>query len=299
MLPLICIAGPTASGKTSLAIKLAEHFNAEILSFDSRQFYSELNIGTAKPDADLLMRVPHHFINCGSIHEPISAGAFSRAARKCIATLQAQQKTIIAVGGSGLYLKALLYGLDEMATVDPTIRQELIQQYSQFGIQYLQTELAKADPVYWKQVDKHNPQRLMRALEIIRGTGKPYSHFLQQTAPAPFTPALLLGIELSREKLYVQINARVDHMIKAGLLDEVRALLPFQHLGPLKTVGYRELFLYLQNQCSLNQAIEAIKQHTRHYAKRQITWFKNQMPLNYFKTDDLNAILNYINQNAV
>lgn len=299
MRSLICIAGPTASGKTDLALRLAEHYKAEILSFDSRQFYSELNIGTAKPDDTILRRVPHHFINCTSIHQPISAGAFSRMARQCIATLQAQQKTIIVVGGSGLYLKALLYGLNDMAEIDPQIRQELIAQYAQHGLPYLQSALAKADPLYWNQVDRNNPQRLMRALEIIRGTGKPYSQYLIKNTQGTYTPAILLGINLPREMLYARIDARVDHMMEAGLLNEVQALQPFQNADPLKTVGYRELFAHLNGTCTLAQAIQDIKQHTRNYAKRQITWFKNQMPLQYFYPEDMQTLLNYINQNAV
>ena len=291
---IICLAGPTASGKTELSLTLAEMYQAEIVSFDSRQFYKELTIGTAKPNEKELSRIPHHFINYCSITEALSAGTY---AQKAYALIQKRRAIapLILVGGSGLYIRALLSGLDTMAEVPPEIRNWVIQEYHQNGLTWLQEQVAKTDPVFWNGVDPQNPQRLMRALEVYKAHKKPYSSFLNQTPSKDRFNFIPLGLELAREELYAAIETRVDRMMESGLLNEVDGLSQYAHLSPLKTVGYKELFMHLQGNCSLDEAVAQIKQHTRNYAKRQITWFKNQMQLQYFNPGDLTSILSFIN----
>lgn len=271
---LIIVAGPTASGKTAAAIELAKKYQTEIISFDSRQFYREMNIGTARPTAEELAAVPHHFIGNVSIHENYNAGKFAAEALVKIEELSHTHSTIILVGGSGLYLEALINGFDELPENTMTCRQELNELYASQGLDALQDLLKEKDPVYYEQVDLNNPQRLIRALEICLATGGSYSSYRKgQKKELPFTYRLR-GIELSREELYDRINRRVLQMMEKGLLDEVRALLPYQHLNALQTVGYKELFDYLNGKTDLNTAVMLIQQNTRRYAKRQLTWFR-------------------------
>ncbi|MCX7743091.1 MAG: tRNA (adenosine(37)-N6)-dimethylallyltransferase MiaA [Flavobacteriales bacterium] len=272
---LVCITGPTASGKTALAIKLALHYKTEIVSFDSRQFYKELKIGAAPPSTEELKSVPHHFIFCRSITEPYNAATYAADAKKKISELFETFDVVVMVGGSGLYLNALLHGLDEMPQVLPEVRNTLQEKLQREGIGVLQQELQQADPEYFSEVDIHNPVRLIRALEVIRSSGRKYSEFRKNKIKDTHTfQSVQIFLNPPREALYARINQRVDGMIQQGLLEEVRSLFPFKNYKALDTVGYKELFEYLEGHCSLQEAIDKIKQHTRNYAKRQVTWFK-------------------------
>lgn len=282
-------------GKTALAIELAKHYGSEIISADSRQFYREMEIGTAKPSAEQLNTVKHHFINNKSIAELYGAGHFEREAIKLLDELFKQHDIIFMVGGSGLYINAVLNGVDDFIETPVELREEINKEFEEKGIVWMQSEVKKLDETYFNEVDINNPQRMIRALEVCRFTGKPYSSFLNQPkTPRNFT-AIKLLINRDRENLYKQINIRVDEMMKAGLLDEVKKLHEFKHLNALKTVGYKELYAYLDNSYTLETAIDKIKQHTRNYAKRQLTWFKNQDEFEEFKPDDIEKIKAYIN----
>lgn len=272
---LLVIGGPTASGKTALAIKLAQEHQAEIFSADSRQLYKELNIGVAKPSAEELATVPHHFISSHSIHQPYSAGDYEK---ECLAALEAyfqQHDTAIMVGGTGLFINAVLYGLDEFPDIDPALREALGQRLEKEGLPALAAQLAQLDPKGAQQITLDNPRRVLRALEVCLTAGKPYSSFLGQQKPRSFSHQLY-AIEWPREALYARINQRCDAMLAQGLLKEVQGLLPCQQLSACQTVGYREFFCYFNGLCSEAEAIAKFKQHSRNYAKRQITWFRKQ-----------------------
>lgn len=291
---LVVIAGPTAAGKTELAIQLAEELNSVILSADSRQFYKEMNIGTAKPDPQQLNRIKHYFIDTRSIEDLYGAGHYEKDAIALLDELFKQYRLVILVGGSGLYINAVMNGVDEFVEVPEQIREELNRQFLKNGLRWLQEELKMKDETYYKQVDLSNPQRIIRALEVCTYTGKPYSSFLTKSrTPRDFTTIPLL-ITPNRETLYKRINKRVDDMISKGLEEEVKALKAHKHQNALKTVGYKELNAYFEGEYSLNTAIEKIKQHTRNYAKRQLTWFRNQGNFKEFSPDDILLIQNYI-----
>ena len=268
---LLYIAGPTASGKTSLAIALAKHFKTEIISCDSRQFYREMNIGTAVPTAEELKQVPHHFVQHLSIHDPYSVGDYTRDALALLPQLFQAHEVVIMVGGSGMYADAVMYGLDEFPEVDPAIRPQLTAIYQQEGIEVLQDLLREHDIRHYHIVDKQNPHRLIRALEISLSAGKPYSSFLGKKQIPDFFTAKTVVIDWEREQLYKRINQRVDLMVEAGLEEEARGLLEHQQLNALQTVGYREWF---NVQWDREKAIEEIKKNSRRYAKRQTTWFR-------------------------
>lgn len=271
---LLVVIGPTAIGKTALAIELAQHFQCEILSCDSRQFFKEMTIGTAVPSKVELEAVPHHFIQHISIQDAYSVGDFERDAIAQLDRLFEINKVQVMVGGSGLYVNAILEGLDEFPDIDPRIREELNQALEEKGLPYLQAQLKELDPVHYEKVALDNPQRVTRALEVSIGTGQPYSSFLaKKKVKRNFIP-IIIGLEAPREKIYERINTRVDLMLEAGLLEEVKALLPYQTLNALQTVGYRELFRYFDGEGTLAEAVEEIKKNTRRFAKRQITWFK-------------------------
>lgn len=271
---LINVVGPTAIGKTKLAIALANHFNTEIISADSRQFYKELSIGTAAPDAEELAAAPHHFIQDRSITEDYNVGAYEQDALEKLEYLFKKHKIVIAVGGSGLYIDAINKGLHVFPKVDSKVKESLADSYSKLGIVYLQEELKRLDPAYYNKVDLSNHTRLLRALEVSKSSGKPYSSFLkQEKAPRPFR-SIYIGLKADREVLYARINKRVEIMMTAGLLDEVKSVATYRHHNALQTVGYKELFQYLDEDLSLEKAIEEIKKNSRRYAKRQITWFK-------------------------
>lgn len=266
-----------------MAIQLSQTFGWPILSFDSRQFYREMTIGTAVPSPDELQLAPHHFIHSHSIHHPLSAGAFAREAE---VLMQAHPSNVfILTGGSGLYLQALLFGFHSLPDIPAALRSSLQNDFQEFGLSWLQEQVQMADPVYFQQVDIQNPQRLLRALEVMRSSGKPYSSFVEKQTEPRF-PFLSLGIQWPRELLYSRINTRVDQMMHQGLLDEVKALYPHQHLNALQTVGYTELWAYLDGQITLENAVELIKRNTRRYAKRQLTWFRHQLPQTHWLPHD-------------
>jgi len=271
---LIVIGGATATGKTTLAIRLARHFDTEILSADSRQFYREMSIGTAKPT--LLERgdVTHHFIDFLHVTDDYSIGDYERDAMRVLDRLFQQKDVAIVTGGSGLYIKALCEGLDEFTEVPPDIRQAVAESEKTGGLAWLQSEVERLDPAYFALVDRRNPARLRRALEVCLAGGLPYSSFLaREKKPRPFQIVFLL-LELPREELYARIDARVDSMIAAGLEDEARSLLPYRERPALHTVGYEEFFDFFDGKISREAAIDKIKQHSRNYAKRQATWFR-------------------------
>jgi len=274
MKTLISVVGPTAIGKTRLAIALAQHFKTEIVSADSRQFFKEMNIGTAVPSPEELASAKHHFIQHRSILEPYSVGDFERDAIQLLDSLFQKLDIIILVGGSGLYVDAVTKGLDNFPKIDASIRTELNTEFEANGIAALLEKLKSLDPVYYNKVDIDNPHRLIRALEICIGTGKPYSTFLNQEKPKRPFNVITVGITADREKIYERINQRVDLMMKVGLLKEANALLIHKNLNALQTVGYKELFKYFDGVWELDFAISEIKKNTRRFAKRQLTWFK-------------------------
>ena len=273
---LIVIAGPTAVGKTDFAIEVAKHFNTEIISADSRQCFRELNIGVARPSKDELEQVPHHFIASHSITETINAAWYEQYALDLLQQLFQQYETLVLVGGTGLYIKALLEGLDNMPNIPDTIREKVIAIYHQEGLKKLHEILEQQQDPFLEKGEILNPQRVMRAVEVLLHTGNSITEFKKGIkAQRPFT-IHFFGLEMDRALLYQRINTRVDVMMQEGLLEEVKSLFSQKHLNALQTVGYKELFTYLENKCTLNFAIEEIKKNTRHYAKRQITWFKKQ-----------------------
>jgi tRNA dimethylallyltransferase len=292
---LIVIAGPTAIGKTALAIQVAQHYQTEIISADSRQFFKEMNIGTAKPNAQELAAAPHHFINSHSINQEVSVGNFEKEAIQKIEELFLKHDVLVMVGGSGLYVNAVLYGFDEIPKADEIIREKLNQQFIEEGIESLQQQLLELDPTYYKEVDIRNPHRVIRALEVCICSGKPYSSFRKTDNKARNFEVTLIGLDVEREKLYERINQRVDLMMEEGLLEEVKSLQEHQHLNALKTVGYTELFKYLNNECSLPEAVEKIKQNTRNFAKRQLTWFRKNEELIWFEPD-FTTIIAFLDQ---
>lgn len=273
MQELIVIEGPTASGKTALAVAMAKALNTVVLSADSRQFYREIAIGTAKPTPDEMQQVPHYFIDSHSIHTPVTASAFAEEALELLQNELSHLPQIVVAGGSGMFIDALCIGLDPIPTDDAT-QQQLREEWKTSGLEPLLEELKESDPVFFAEVDQDNPPRILRALEVLRFTGKPFSEWRNNAPPArPFAVQRFV-IEHPREQLYNRINHRVDLMMENGLLEEVRSVLPYRSLTSLQTVGYKELFDYFDGTYSLEEAVEKIKQHTRNYAKRQLTWFK-------------------------
>jgi tRNA dimethylallyltransferase len=290
---LITIIGPTAIGKTSLSIALAKLFKCDIISCDSRQYFKEMKIGTAVPNEEELKAAEHHFIQNISIFESYSVGDFERDALNKLEELFQKNNIQIMVGGSGLYVDAVLRGFDEFPEIDSNIREEIRTNYENIGILYLQNTLKSLDPDFYQKISQENPQtllnpqRMMRFAEVCIGSGKPYSSFLNQKKNTRnFTP-IIIGLEAERELMYNRINQRVDIMINEGLLEEAENLFPYKHLNALQTVGYRELFEYFNGEISKDFAIEEIKKNTRRFAKRQLTWFKRLENVNWFdyKTD--------------
>ena len=279
---LIGVIGPTAIGKTSLSIELAKHFETEIVSADSRQFYKEMSIGTAVPTDEELTQAPHHFIQHISIEDSYSVGDFEREALQKLNSLFLTHEKLIMVGGSGLYVNAVVHGLDEFPEVDPSNRAALNEKFADSGVQVLQEELKALDPEYFSEVDKDNPHRLIRALEVCLGTGKPYSSFRKNKRPEREFKSILIGLTAERELIYDRINKRVDMMMEQGLLEEVTQLADKKQLNALNTVGYKELFLHLEGKSSLEDAVSEIKKNTRRFAKRQLTWFRKNEEVNWF-----------------
>jgi tRNA dimethylallyltransferase len=286
---LIVIAGPTAIGKTSLSIELANRLGCPILSFDSRQFYKELTIGTAKPSADELAMAEHHFIDSRSVEEVYTAGMFENDAILKLKDLFQNNDYCIAVGGSGLYIDALCYGIDDIPSSED-LRKELYSRLQNEGLSVLQEEVKKADPEYFRTADMKNPRRVMRALEVFQLTAKPYSSFRSSRKKERTFSTIWIGLEMDLESLYERINSRVESMIEDGLIKEVKGLVKHRSLKALKTVGYREILDYLDGKEELEKTVELIKRNTRRYARKQFTWFRKNNEIKWFDPKDKEAI---------
>ncbi len=289
---LITIVGPTAIGKTSLSILIASYFNTEIISCDSRQFYKEMTIGTAVPEKEELAVVPHHFIQNRSIFEDYNVGAYERDALNVLDTLFKKHNTVVMVGGSGLYVKSVLEGLDDFPKIDPSIRLELKHVLEKEGIIPLQDQLKKLDVTTYNTIDIENPQRVIRALEICIGTNLPYSSYTGKLKKKRKFNSIVIGLNGEREKIYERINRRVDLMVEKGLLDEAQKLFPNKELNALQTVGYKELFSFFEEKVTKDEAIQEIKKNTRRFAKRQLTWFNKDASIYWFdfETDTDNIL---------
>ena len=292
---LVTIIGPTAIGKTGLAIKIAEFYKTEIVSADSRQFYRELNIGTAKPSSSELSKIKHHLINNKSIHEQYNINDFEKDAIESINSIFKKNKVAVLVGGSGLFINSVLYGLDEIPAIDENIRNSLYSDMDSLGIKVLQEKLKLLDPNSYDNIDIDNPRRLIRALEVTIGSGKPYSSFLKKTKKTRNFNVITIGLNQDRAELYEKINTRVDNMIKDGLIDEVKGLYELKNLKTLNTIGYSEVFKYIDGIYSKDECINEIKKNTRRYAKRQLTWFKSIKNVKWVSPNyDLKDVLNHI-----
>lgn len=291
---LVAIAGPTAAGKTELSIELAKNFSTEIVSSDSRQFYKELNIGTSKPDAAQLAAVKHHFINSLSITQDYNAARYEEECLELLNDLFKKSEVVIMSGGSGMYIKAVSEGFDELPSADKNIRNFLNRKYQEEGIESLQNQLKILDPEYYETADTQNPQRLKRAIEICMTTGGKYSALAVNKKKERNFKTILIGLNINRTLLYEKINTRVDLMMMQGLLEEVRSLYKYKKYNALQTIGYKELISYIEEKISLEQAVELIKKNTRNYAKRQMTWFKNMPGITWFepgKTDEITELM--------
>jgi tRNA dimethylallyltransferase len=278
---VIIIVGPTASGKTEFSLQLAAELKTSIISADSRQCYKELNIGVAKPPEKALHSIKHYFINSHSIHDKVNAQVFENYALKAVDEIFEHSNTAVMVGGTGMYIKAFCEGLDEMPVIDAAVRGEIINAYNKKGLSWLQEEVQKNDPVFWEQAEQQNPQRLIRALEVFYTTGISISCFrTSKIVQRPFR-IIKTGIDLTKQQLHERIENRVNEMVEQGLVDEVRSLLPFKHLNALQTVGYKEIFSYIDGETGLPESIKEIKSNTRKYAKRQLTWFRKDKKISW------------------
>lgn len=290
----VIVTGPTASGKSSIAIQLAQHFRTEIISADSRQCFKELNIGVAKPSAKQLQDVKHYFINSHSIHEEVNAAVFEEYALEKVNRIFVSHETAVMVGGTGLYIKAFCEGLDDIPAAPKKIREEIESAYKARGMEWLQIEVKKHDPEFYAVGEIHNPRRLMRALEVRKTTGKSLINFrIGNSVPRNFK-IIKIGLQIPKVQLHQQINTRVDEMILNGLVDEVKSLLPNQYLNALQTVGYSEIFDYLRGKITLPSAIDQIKQNTRQYAKRQMTWFRKDKEIIWFGSGQGSEVVQHL-----
>lgn len=291
---LVVIVGPTGIGKTALSIQIAKEFKAEIISADSRQFYKETEIGTAKPNNEELTAVPHHLIDSLSIHESYSVGDFEKEAISIINRLFSDHSIAVMVGGSGLYVDAVCYGMDDFPSIDPKYRKELNQLFKNEGIEPLQRELELSDADYFQIVDRQNPQRLIRALEVIRATGQTFTSFRQRKKVVRPFKVLKIGLEMDREQLYDRIDLRMDLMIDNGLFEEAERLYSHKELNALQTVGYQEIFGYLDGKYDKTEAVRLLKRNSRRYAKRQMTWFKRDQNTHWFEPNQTNEIISLV-----
>ncbi|HMP87263.1 MAG TPA: tRNA (adenosine(37)-N6)-dimethylallyltransferase MiaA [Lacibacter sp.] len=290
----LVIAGPTAVGKTALAVELAERFRTSVISADSRQCFRELTIGVAKPSPEELAAVPHYFINSHSIHDDVTAATFENYALAKAAACFEETDLVVVSGGTGLYIKAFCEGMDAIPPVAPELRQRLQAHYEQQGLAWLQQQLAERDPMFAATGEMLNPHRMLRALEVVEGTGQSILSFRTgQRRERPFR-CITVGLNLPRTLLHERINRRVVHMMEQGLEAEARALYPFRHLNALQTVGYQELFDYFDGMSTLPQAVESIEQHTRQYARRQLTWLRKQEGVAWFEPQETEAIYSYV-----
>lgn len=291
---LIILAGPTAVGKTDCSLILAKKYNSAIFSADSRQLYKEMSIGTAKPSTEVLAEVNHHFINHVSIHAPYDAGKYEKEVLAAFEHYFSGNSTAILTGGTGMYIKAVTDGLDIFPAIDKQVLETVKRDYSEHGINFLRQELKKSDELYSQRVDLDNPHRLIRALSVIRQTGKPFSSYLgKEKTSRSFSPIFIL-LNREREELYNRINQRVDQMIQDGLLEEAKGLYDHRHLTSLQTVGYQELFEFMEGKITIEQAIDLIKRNSRRYAKRQLTWFRKDKRWKNFHPDNIAGITSWI-----
>lgn len=295
---LVVIAGPTASGKTRVGIELAKHFNSEIISADSRQIYKGTCIGTAVPSDSELAEVPHHFIQFLNLDQYYNASMYEVDVLKKLQTLFQKKDTIFMVGGSGLYINAVCFGIDDLPEVDQSVRTMLAEKFKIEGIQSLQEELKIQDPESYSKIDLNNHYRVLKALEISLQTGKPYSSFLTKQKRVRDFKISRIGLNMDRDELYERINKRVENMLEAGLVEEVRSLEAFRNKNALKTVGYREIFSYLDNHISLDEAMDLIQRNTRKYARKQITWFRKDKLFPWFHPEDLGKMKKHIQENS-
>ena len=293
---LTCIVGPTAVGKTSTAIKVAQFLNTEIISADSRQFYKELEIGTAKPDALELSEAKHHLVNSLSIHDEYDVGQFEGDALAIINQVHERNNSVVMVGGSGLFIDAVCNGLDEFPEIEDGLRDTLNDEFKQNGLQRLVDELEGKDPEYWSIVDRKNPQRIIRALEVIRSTGKKFSDFRKRSKKERPFEVIKIGLTMEREQLYGRIDRRMDIMIEQGLFEEAKQFIPYKSLNALQTVGYQEIFPYLEGDYDYAEAVRLLKRNSRRYAKRQLTWFRKDESVEWFEPSNTEQILDYIDQ---
>ena len=287
---VIIICGPTAVGKTPVAISLAKYFNTEIISADSRQCFKELNIGVARPSEEELKKIPHHFIASHSISENVNAVSFEQYGLRKATELFQNHDHVIMVGGTGLYIKAFCEGLDEIPSVDDSVRTKISENYDLNGLLWLQDEVKKKDPKFFALGEIKNPQRMMRALEVIESTGKSILDFRKNEKTKRNFKTIKIGLELPKDELHNNINTRVDKMIEQGLIEEVRSLIGYRYLNALQTVGYSELFEYIDGKTSLDKAIEEIKTNTRQYAKRQLTWFRKDKEIQWIDARQIEGI---------
>ncbi len=293
---LVILTGPTGIGKTAMSIEIAEHFKTEIISCDSRQFYKEMSIGTAVPPPVLLQRIKHHFIQNLSIHDYYNVSMFEKQVLELLNQLFKEKDIVLMTGGSGLYIDAVYKGIDDLPNIDPGIRDDLAKKWKNEGIECLRAMLKIIDPQYYEQVDLKNPKRILKGLEISIMTGKPYSQFLTNPRKKRDFNILLIGLNKNREELYDQINSRVEKMMEEGLFEEAKNLFPHKEINALNTVGYKELFNYIEGKINLDEAVDLIKRNTRKYARRQITWLGRYNHLKWFHPMEIDQVIQHIKE---
>ncbi len=296
MKTLFVLIGPTGVGKTELSLNIAEMLGCHIVSADSRQMYADLKIGTASPTPDQIARVPHHFVGHLSLTDYYSAARYEEEAIKCLSQLFQTNNYALLTGGSMMYVDAVCKGIDDIPTVDADTRAFMMERYEQEGLEPLCAELRLLDPEYYRIVDLKNPKRVIHALEICHMTGRTYTSYRTQSCKERPFRIVKIGLRREREELYERINRRVEIMMEDGLLDEVRSVLPYRHLNSLNTVGYKELFMYLDGEWTLDFAIEKIKQNSRIYSRKQMTWFKRDTEIHWFHPDDTSDIMDFVKQ---
>lgn len=293
---VIVVLGPTGIGKSDLSIRIAQHFNTEIISADSRQIYKELAVGTAVPPADDLQKVKHHLIHNHSIHDYYSAALFEKEALEIIDQLFSSKDVLVVTGGSMMYIDALCKGMDDIPDADQQIRAQLMKEHREKGLEHLRLQLKQLDPVYYEQVDLKNPKRIIHALEVCLTSGKPYSSMRKdQKKERPFN-IIKIGLNRDRQELYDRINRRVDLMMEMGLEEEAKSVFEFHHMNSLNTVGYKELFAYFEGEHDKATAVELIKRNSRHYARKQLTWFRRDQEINWFQPEQEDEIIRFIDE---
>jgi tRNA dimethylallyltransferase len=293
---LVIILGPTASGKTDTAIQVAEIFNTEIISADSRQLYKELKKGTAVPDESQLKKIRHHLIGTISVHDYYNASMYEQDVLKVLGSLYIEKDIVVMVGGSGMYIDVVCHGIDDLPAIDPVVRETLVQRIKNEGIQSIRLELKKLDPEYYSRTDLKNPKRILKALEVYYMTGTPYSAFLSGPKKERPFKIIKIGLNPDRTELYERINTRIDSMIEKGLVEEAKSFYGIKDCNALNTVGYKEIFEYLDGKMTLDQSVTLIKKNTRRYARRQLTWFRRDNEITWFKPEEIDNIIHHIKQ---